>query len=268
MKFVVGINNKERWRLEYVLSCAWRLSHQFQVLFRTTSSVLIIDKWPNSFCRSTSSLYISCVWSLMYPTRVLNSYLMCFSSLSSANLKFNSSIQVFPETLFLVTVVSFKNTCWFFASNSQWPFLLYSSPAPFKPAESFSLVFFVLHRPVHTRISSVLQVHLPQSALEVDLRHTWENSRSHSKKHISLCLFLTTKQSIIFPFCNDPYLPARLAVLVLHKNSKKLKHAISVGGLSEFFSIGFSCSSLSEAGLGEKWANWRSWNLHWREIWV
>ena len=143
MKFVVGINNKERWRLEYVLSCAWRLSHQFQVLFRTTSSVLIIDKWPKSFCRSTSSLYISCVWSLMYPTRVLSSYFMCFSSLSSASLKLNSSIQVFTETLFLVTVVSF--TCWFFASNSQWPFLLYSSPAPFKPAESFSLVFFVLH---------------------------------------------------------------------------------------------------------------------------
>ena len=140
MKFVVGINNKERWRLEYVLSCAWHLSHQVQVLLITTSSVLIIDKWPNSFSRSTSSLYISYVWSLMYPKRVLSSYLMCFSSLSSASLKFNSSIQVFPETLFLVTVVSFKNTCWFFASNSQWPFLLYSSPAPFKPAESFGLV--------------------------------------------------------------------------------------------------------------------------------
>ena len=36
----------------------------------------------------------------MYPTRVLSSYLMCFSSRSSASLKFNSSIQVFPETLF------------------------------------------------------------------------------------------------------------------------------------------------------------------------
>ena len=85
-------------------------------------------------------VHFLCVWSLMYPTRVLSSYLMCFSSLSCASLKFNSSIQVFPEALFLVTVVSFKNTCWFFASNSQWPFLLYSSPAPFKPAESFSLI--------------------------------------------------------------------------------------------------------------------------------
>ena len=166
MKFVVEINNKERWRLEYVLSCAWRLSHQFQVLFRTTSSVLIIDKWPNSFCRSTSSLYISCVWSLIYPTRVLSSYLMCFSSLSSASLKFNSSIQVFPETLFLVAVVSFKNTCWFFASNSQWPFLLYSSPAPFKPAESSSLVFFVLH----ISASSSLQLQTEQATTLVTRR--------------------------------------------------------------------------------------------------
>ena len=166
MKFVVGINNKERWRLEYVLSCAWRLSRQFQVLFRTTSSVLIIDKWPKSFCRSTSSLYISCVWSLMYPTRVLSSYLMCFSSLSSASLKFNSSIQVFPETLFLVAVVSFKNTCWFFASSSQWPFLLYSSPAPFKPAESFSLVFFVLH----ISASSSIQLQTEQATTLVTRR--------------------------------------------------------------------------------------------------
>ena len=163
MKFLVGINNKERWRLEYILGCAWRLSHQFQVLFRTTSSVLIIDKWPKSFCRSTSSLCISCVWSLMYPTRVLSSYLMCFSSLSSASLKFNSSIQVFPETLFLVTVVSF--TCWFFASNSQWPFLLYSSPAPFKPAESFTLVFFVLH----ISASSSLQLQTEQATTLVTL---------------------------------------------------------------------------------------------------
>ena len=156
MKFVVGINNKERLRLEYVLSCVWRLSHQFQVLFRTTSSVLIIDKWPNSFCRSISSLYIACVWSLMYPIRVLSSYLMCFSSLSSASLKFNSSIQFFPETLFLVTVVSFKNTCW----------LLYSSPAPFKPAESFSLVFFVLH----ISASSSLQLQTEQATTLVTRR--------------------------------------------------------------------------------------------------
>ena len=156
MKFVVGINNKEIWRLEYVLSCAWRLSHQFQVLFRATSSVLIGMIVDIKMTQQLLSINIKlvlvlnikvrnivhflCVWSLMYPTRVLSSYLMCFSSLSSASLKFNSSIQVFPETLFLVTVVSFKNTCWFCASNSQWPFFLYSSPAPFKPAESFSLV--------------------------------------------------------------------------------------------------------------------------------
>ena len=88
------------------------------------------------------------------PNNSFKYYLMCFSSLSFASLKFNSSIQVVTETLFLVTVVSFKNTCWFFASNSRWPFLLYSSPAPFKPAESFSLVFFVLH----TSASSSLQL--------------------------------------------------------------------------------------------------------------
>ena len=88
------------------------------------------------------------------PNNSFKYYLMCFSSLSFASLKFNSSIQVVTETLFLVTVVSFKNTCWFFASNSRWPFLLYSSPAPFKPAESFSLVLFVLH----TSASSSLQL--------------------------------------------------------------------------------------------------------------
>ena len=108
VKFVVGINNKERLRLEYVLSCAWRLSHQFQVLFRATSSVLIINKWPQQLLSINIKLvlvlniqvqnivHFLCVWSLMYPTRVLSSYLMCSSSLSSASLKLNSSIQVFP----------------------------------------------------------------------------------------------------------------------------------------------------------------------------
>ena len=63
-----------------------------------------------------------------------------FDVLSS--LKFNSSIHVFRETFFLVTVViiSLKNTCWIFVSNSRWAFRLYLSLAPFKPAESLRLV--------------------------------------------------------------------------------------------------------------------------------
>ena len=52
--------------------------------------------------------------------------------------------------------------------------------------------------PAHTRSPKALQVHSPQSALELDIKWAWEKSRSYSEKHTPHCLHLVIKPLITF----------------------------------------------------------------------